>query len=1054
MEQKRRSFLHRAVIGGGLTAFAAGSSTTAARMLDHALGKDTPAQRFNGNSLAPEFSVNPATGALTINPEQQVSYTMCMGCTTFCGVRVRIDKKSGKVLRVAGNPYSPLSADPPVPYQTPVRASFVALSRYQEKGLAGRSSACGRGNGVLEQMDSPFRVLAPLKRVGPRGSGQWQPIAFEQLIEQIVNGGNLFGEGEVQGLRALRDLATPIDPLQPELGARVNQVGLMSSADDGRLALVERFMQQSYGSVNLVGHGSYCGGAYRSGSGAMFGDMKKMPHAKPDLDNVEFCIFVGTAPGNAGNPFKRQGTLLAKARSGQKKFNYVVVDPVLTNADSLAAGDRSRWVPIKPGTDSALAMAMIRSIIEHERYDRHYLVQPNLTLAEAAGEASWSNATHLVIVQPGHARDGRFVRGSDLGMLLADQERYTERDPFVVLDPVSKKLVAHTDATAQAELFFDGAAQVGSETLVLKSAMSMLREEAFKHSLADYSAACGVPVQILEGLAHEFTSHGKRAAINAHGGMMAARGVYNTYALLMLNTLIGNLNRKGGTLVGGGKFQDAGAGPRYNLQSFDGEVKPGGIPLGRNVPYEKTSEFKRNKAAGKPYPAQAPWYPNAPALASEWLTSAINGYPYTLKALILWSCNPLYGVPGLRAQIEQDLADPAKLPLIVAVDPFINETTCLADYIVPDSLLYESWGWAGAWDGVAVKMSAARWPVVEPKAHKNAAGQPIGMESFFIALAKAMQLPGFGAAGLTDVDGQAHPLERAEDWYLRGGANIAWQGKTPVPDASDDDIAVSGVARIQGVLEKTLKPEEWRKVAFMLARGGRYQHYKDMFGLRLPLPSAAGASPAAVPEQAAYPADWSTHRFTKPMMLYNENLGTTKNSLTGKRFVGTPSWQEAAFADDTLLRKIYPAADWPLQLISYKSSLQNSYSIGARRLRGIHPDNPVALHPADAARLGLRSGDKVYLETPGGRATATVMLRRGVQRGVVAIEHGFGHREFGARAHRIAGKVQPHEPAIAAGTNLNDIGLSDPTRNGRNVLLDPVAGSTVRQGLPARLVRA
>jgi len=351
-------------------------------------------------------------------------------------------------------------------------------------------------------------------------------------------------------------------------------------------------------------------------------------------------------------------------------------------------------------------------------------------------------------------------------------------------------------------------------------------------------------------------------------------------------------------------------------------------------------------------------------------------------------------------------------------------------------------------------MSTARWPVVEPKAHKNAAGQPIGMESFFIALAKAMQLPGFGAAGLTDVDGQAHPLERAEDWYLRGGANIAWQGKTPVPDASDDDIAVSGVARIQGVLEKTLKPEEWRKVAFMLARGGRYQHYKDMFGLRLPLPSAAGASPAAVPEQAAYPADWSTHRFTKPMMLYNENLGTTKNSLTGKRFVGTPSWQEAAFADDTLLRKIYPAADWPLQLISYKSSLQNSYSIGARRLRGIHPDNPVALHPADAARLGLRSGDKVYLETPGGRATATVMLRRGVQRGVVAIEHGFGHREFGARAHRIAGKVQPHEPAIAAGTNLNDIGLSDPTRNGRNVLLDPVAGSTVRQGLPARLVRA
>ena len=190
------------------------------------------------------------------------------------------------------------------------------------------------------------------------------------------------------------------------------------------------------------------------------------------------------------------------------------------------------------------------------------------------------------------------------------------------------------------------------------------------------------------------------------------------------------------------------------------------------------------------------------------------------------------------------------------------------------------------------------------------------------------------------------------------------------------------------------------------------------------------------------------------MMLYNENLGTSKNSVTGLRFSGTPSWQEPAFADGTTVRTRYPEAQWPLQLISYKSPLQNAYSIGARRLRGIHPDNPVALHPQDAARLGLRSGDQVYLETPGGRAKATVMLRHGVQRGVIAVEHGFGRREHGAHAHRIDDKMQVHEPAIAAGINLNDIGLSDPTRNGRNVFVDAVAGTAVRQGLPARLVRA
>jgi tetrathionate reductase subunit A len=1051
MEDKRRSFLRKAAIGGGLTAFAAGSSTTAARMLDHVLGKDKPKQRLNGNSLAPEFSVNPATGALSINPDQQVSYTMCLGCTTLCGVRVRIDKKSGKVLRVAGNPYSPLSAEVPLPFKTSIRDSFVSLTRYQEKGLAGRSTACGRGNGVLEQIDSPFRVLAPMKRVGPRGSGQWQPIAFDQLIKEITGGGNLFGEGNVQGLRDLRDLHTPIDPQQPEFGPRVNQVGLMASVPDGRLALVERFVKQSYGSINMVGHGSYCGSGYRAGSGAMFGDMKKMPHAKPDFDNVEFCLFVGTAPGNAGNPFKRQGTLIAKARSGNRKFSYVVIDPVLTNADSLASGDRSRWVPIKPGTDSALAMAMIRWIIEQQRYDRHYLVQPNLQLAEAAGEASWSNATHLVIVQPGHARDGRYLRGSDLGMAFTEEERYKEKDPFVVFDPATQMPMAHTAAKADPELFFDGALQIGSETLHLQSAMSMLRVESLKHSLADYSAACGIPVEIIEGLAREFTSHGKRAAINAHGGMMAGSGFYNAYSLMMLNTLIGNLNRQGGTLINGGGFKDDGAGPRYNLASFAGAVKPSGMPLGRNVSYEKTSEFKRKKASGKAYPAQAPWYPNAAGLATEWLTSAVNGYPYSLKALILWSCNPLYGVPGLRAQIEKDLADPKKLPLIVAVDPFINETSSFADYIVPDSMLYESWGWANAWGSVPVKMSTARWPVIEPKAQKLPDGQAIGMETFFIALAKAMDLPGFGPSGLTDSEGNPFPLERPEDWYLRGGANIAWAGTTPVPEASDDDLALSGVARIRPQLEKTLKPEEWRRVAFMLARGGRYQNYQEAFGLRLPAKVVAGQ---AEQEEAPYPSDWATHRFTKPMMLYNENVGTTKNSLTGKRFSGSPSWHEPAFADGTPVRTKYPETEWPLQLISSKSPLQNSYSIGARRLRGIHPDNPVTLHPDDAAHLNLRSGDLVYLETPGGRIKATVMLRHGVQRGVVAVEHGFGHRELGARAHRIGDKTQPHEPAIAAGVNLNDVGLSDPSRTGRNVFVDPVAGTAVRQGLPARLVRA
>ena len=1024
---KRRQIL----VAGGLAAFVAGFSQTAARMFDKARGKDSPRHKTWGDAAAPEFRVDPGTGALEVNPAQQVSYTMCTGCTTFCGVRVRVDRASGKVLRVAGNPYSPLSTDPHLPMKASVRDSFVALSRFQDKGLAGRSTACGRGNAVLQQMDSPFRVLTPLKRVGSRNGGRWQPISFEQLVQEISEGGNLFGEGHVEGLRALRDLSAPIDPQRPELGAKVNQVALLSSADDGRLAFARRFMQKAYGTINFVGHGSYCGGSYRSGSGAVFGDLKKMPHGKPDFSRAEFVMFIGTAPGQAGNPFKRQGTLLAKGRS-QGKLSYVVVDPVLTHADNRAAGGRARWVPIRPGTDAALIMGMIHWLLEQERIDSAFLANPNAAVAAAKGEPSFSNASHLVVVEPKHPREARMLRGSDLGLALAEADRYKEADPYVVLNEAGKP-VFHDKAGTPAPLFVDTVLEVNGQPVRVKSALQLLKEEAVKQTLAQYAEACGVPEAVITGLAEELARHGRKAAVVAHGGMMSGSGFYAAFGAVMLNVLLGNVNRPGGFVANGGGFKHDGEGPRYNLETFAGMVTPSGIPLGRNVPYEKTGEFAKKKAEGKPYPARAPWFPTAPQLATEWFTAAAEGYPYPLKALILWSANPVYGIPGLRRQIEQEWTDPKKLPLIVSIDPLINESNAYADYIVPDSLLYESWGWVAPWNGVPTKALAARWPVMEPKAANTADGQPIGMETFFIALAKAMGLPGFGAGALADAEGLPVALMRPEDWYLRGGANVAWLGKEPVPDASDEDMRLCGVERIRPLLERTLKAEEVRKVAFLYTRGGRYQPAKDTLDETDP--------------------SLMTNRFKQMLHVWNEGVGGARNSLTGKRFTGCPTWQPPAFADGTPMRKVYPQGEWPLQLVSFKSALQNAYSIAADRLLAIHPENPVLIHPDDAARLGVETGDAVELTTPAGKAKARAIVHGGVMPGVVAVEHGFGHRELGARAHRIGEIAQPERPALKAGINLNDLGLSDPTRSGKSIWVDAVSGAAVRNGLPAKLLR-
>ena len=181
---------------------------------------------------------------------------------------------------------------------------------------------------------------------------------------------------------------------------------------------------------------------------------------------------------------------------------------------------------------------------------------------------------------------------------------------------------------------------------------------------------------------------------------------------------------------------------------------------------------------------------------------------------------------------------------------------------------------------------------------------------------------------------------------------------------------------------------------------------------------------------------------------------TARSAMTGQRHCGVAQWTAPSFADGTPMRDRYSEHDWPMLACSQKSVLLNSYAIGLDRLRGIHVDNPMAINTEDAARLGIRNGDRIRVTTPGGSALGTALVRHGVMRGVVAIEHGFGHRELGARAHEIGGKRQPVKPALAAGVNLNDLGLADPTRKEAAVWLDPVVGTAVRQGLPARIERA
>lgn len=206
-----------------------------------------------------EARIDPVTGKLTINPEIYLRNSSCLGCYSSCGNRVKLNRKTGRIVSVGGNPYNPNNSQPHLPMDAPLRQAYLASGQYKDLGLTHRGTLCARGQGTLEAHYDPYRILFPLKRSGKRGSGKWQPVSWREVVEETVEGGSLFGAiGEprrIEGLRSVRDDKTPLDSSQPELGPKSNQLAFIGGRGDGRTPFAFRFTG-AYGTVNTYTHGS------------------------------------------------------------------------------------------------------------------------------------------------------------------------------------------------------------------------------------------------------------------------------------------------------------------------------------------------------------------------------------------------------------------------------------------------------------------------------------------------------------------------------------------------------------------------------------------------------------------------------------------------------------------------------------------------------------------------------------------------------------------------------------------------------------------------------
>ncbi|MCL6508915.1 MAG: molybdopterin-dependent oxidoreductase, partial [Bryobacteraceae bacterium] len=248
-------------------------------------------------------------------------------------------------------------------------------------------------------------------------------------------------------------------------------------------------------------------------------------------------------------------------QSGRLKI--AVVDP----RHSRIAAKAWKWVPVKPGEDAALAMAMIRWIIENERYDRRYLENCNRAAASFDGEPTWTNAAWLVKIRP-DGSGGAFLRAGEIG-------RGGDADTFVCLRGGTPVAFKSDDAAnpVEGDLFVD----TTIDGIRVKSAMQLLYEEASRYSLWEWAEIAGVRVADIVALASEFTSHGKRAVVEIHRGVSQhTNGFYNVLATLgALNLLVGNFDWKGGLVYGGGAYgETGGSGRPFQLSHHPARLTP------------------------------------------------------------------------------------------------------------------------------------------------------------------------------------------------------------------------------------------------------------------------------------------------------------------------------------------------------------------------------------------------------------------------------------------------------------------------------------------------
>lgn len=605
----------------------------------------------------------------------EVRKTTCYMCACRCGINVHL--KGGKVAYIEGNRDHPVN-----------------------KGVL-----CAKGSAGIMQVNAPSRLRAPLKRTGPRGSGEFEEISWDEALE----------------------IAT--DWLEPVRKASPEKLAFFTGRDQSQS--FTSFWAQGFGTPNYAAHGGFCSvnmataGIYTMG-GAFW------EFGQPDWDRTKLFMLFGVAEDHDSNPIK-MGLGKMKGHGGK----VIGVNPIRSGYNAIA----DEWVGITPGTDGLFILSLVHVLLKTGKIDLTYL-------------ARFTNAPCLLNEDTSSPEHGLVLRDADDKPLVID--RATGKPAPFDQKGVRPDLAAQfeKDGRTHRTVFQHMVERYLSEdyspeAVAERCGVTAGRIRAIAAELArvafDESFELNQPWTDFRGERHE-TMVGRPVSFHAMRGISAhSNGFQTCRALHVLQILLGTVE-----VPGGFRFKPPYPKPVEAHPTPHCDTKPDCPLNGPHLGFVRGPDDLALKEDGtaaridKAFTWENPM--SAHGLMHMVISNAHAGDPYKIDTLFLYMANMAWNSSMNTRGVMEMLTDKDDngdyvIPKIIYSDAYSSEMVAYADLILPDTTYLERHDCISLLDRPICEADAAadaiRWPVIEPDRNVR------GFQSVLVDLGVRLGLPGF-----------------------------------------------------------------------------------------------------------------------------------------------------------------------------------------------------------------------------------------------------------------------------------------------------------------------